>query len=83
MNKPRYIYLVFNRGIVDFIACTLKNAQEMAEPPCSDIDPNIFMIHRWVLKNGKYQFDRRVKKKDEKNVKTISRKRRKKIRLHK
>lgn len=59
-KKPRYIYLVHVRGIVDFIACDLKTAHEMSEPPSAEIDPKIFMIHRWVLKNGKYEFDKRI-----------------------
>lgn len=76
MNKPRFIYLVFQRGIVDYIGCSLKEAQNMSEPPDSSIDPNIFMIHRWKLVKNKYEFDRRVKKKGDIDEQAIKRKRR-------
>lgn len=59
LRKLPRLWFVYQFGVLDFIATTRKQAEEMAEDPTGDKTP--YHIERWVYRGGKYEFDRRIR----------------------
>lgn len=59
MRRLKYLWFVYQYGVLDFIATTRKQAEEMAEDP--EGGKEAYNIERWVYLGRKYQFDRKIR----------------------
>ncbi len=59
MIKLKHIWLVYQNDKMDFVATNLEQAKEMACDAESECRRR-FKIERWILKNGKYQFEKSI-----------------------
>lgn len=63
VRRLKYLWFVYLDGVLDYVACDRKNAEEMSTHPTTGSREE-FAIERWVFRNGKYEFDKRLKWED-------------------
>lgn len=59
LRRLKYLWFIYQDGLLDFIATSRKGAEEMAEDPEGNKD--LYKIERWVFKKGRYQFDKTMR----------------------
>jgi kynurenine formamidase len=60
MKKLKHIFVIYQDDEMDCVSTDKQSALELAVDPRDDIDRSRFKVERWVLKNNKYQFEKRI-----------------------